>query len=74
MTQRSRGARVVRTGMRIVLLPLVLIGAIVALGRRRRPAAGPGPGETGGGTAGDREPRNPLPTTLVDAGAGIATD
>jgi len=74
MTEKSRGARVVWTGVRVVLLPVVLVGAIVTLGRRRRTTARPRRGDEGGGTAGDREPRNPLPTTLVDAGAGIPSD
>jgi len=58
----------------VVLLPIVVIGAIVTLGRRRRTGPGRGRGDTGGGTVGDREPRNPLPTTLVDSGAGIPGD
>ena len=70
MTQRSRSGRVVR----IVVLPVVLLGAIVTLGRRRRAAAAPRRDDEGGGTAGDREPRNPLPTTLVDVGAGIPAE
>jgi len=55
---------------------LAAIGGFVltvlgAMGLRRRRKAGPNRrGDGGGGLAGDREPRNPLPTTLSDAGVG----
>lgn len=47
---------------------LTVIGVLGV--RRRRPAGLPRRGDDGGGLAGDREPRTPLPVTLVDAVAG----
>lgn len=51
---------------------LAVLGAL-GLRRRRRAAAGPRNGD-GGGLAGVREPRRPLPTTLTSAGAGRSED
>jgi hypothetical protein len=70
MAEQSRARRVVR----IVVVPLALLGALLTIRRRRLRAGGPRRGDDSGGTAGDREPRNPLPSTLVDAGAGIPSD
>lgn len=51
---------------------LAVLGAF-GLRRRRRAATGPRNGD-GGGLAGVREPRRPLPTTLSSAGAGHPGD
>jgi len=53
-----------------------ILTALGAMGlRRRRKAASDRRGDGGGGgLAGVREPRNPLPTTLSDAGVGPRTD
>lgn len=53
------------------------VGVLGALGLRRRRAAGSGPnrrGDGGGGLAGDREPRRPLPPVLTSAGAPHPAD
>jgi hypothetical protein len=51
------------------------VGAFLAFWRKRRSAGPGGRGwRDGGGLAGDREPRNPVPPTLVDAGAGTPQD
>lgn len=51
---------------------LAVLGAL-RLRRRRKAAAGPRNSD-GGGLAGVREPRRPLPTTLSSAGAGHPGD
>jgi hypothetical protein len=61
-------------GLRVLLVPVLVLGVLRAVGRRRVTADGRGWDEPGGGTAGVREPRNPLPTTLVDAGAAVPGD
>jgi len=46
------------------------VGAVLAFWRKRRSAGAGGRGRRDdGGLAGDREPRNPIPPTLVDSGA-----
>ena len=51
------------------------LGGLVLFWRRRRPAgSGSGRRDGGGGLAGVREPRRPVPPTLVDAVAAHPED
>jgi hypothetical protein len=65
--------------MKLRPLPVLAVigtaGLILLVRRRRRRPVVPGRrGEDGGGTAGVREPRRPLPTTLVGAAAAEPGD
>lgn len=54
---------------------VAVIGGSLLFWRSRRPAGSGGrPGDDGGGLAGVREPRRPVPPTLVDAAAAVPQD
>ena len=61
-----------RTRLAAVLTPVVVVLTLLGLARRRTRAGGrPGDGDA---TAGVREPRRPLPTSLVGAAAADPAD
>jgi len=64
-----------RTVTRMLAAAAALGGLLLFWRKRRKPAGAGGRGrDDDGGLAGVREPRRPLPPTLVDAGAAVRED
>jgi hypothetical protein len=64
-----------RTVPKVVAVVAAMGGLLLFFRSRRKPAGGGGRGrDDDGGLAGVREPRRPLPPTLVDTGAAVRED